>query len=122
MIKNRFITEVLISFVLVVLAGLLLNPFSWFMPSKMVMTIIISLVVVFGFFSAFVWREQARDEREMMHRTVSGRIAFLSGVLILIIGIIVQGLQHKVDIWLVLTLLVMIFAKIITNVYNNLNN
>lgn len=121
--RNKiFITEFIISIVLLVLAVLLLNPFKWFMPSSMVMTIIVGLAVAFILFSTFIWKEKARDERELLHRTASGRIAFLSGVLVLVIGVIVEGLKHEVDIWLVLALTVMIMAKVITSIYNNLNN
>lgn len=120
--NNAFVNEIIAALILVVLVGTLLNPFNWFMPSPVVMMLILAVVVVFILFTTFVWKERARDERELMHRTIAGRIAFLSGVAMLVLGIIIEGLNHAVDVWLVLTLTVMIFAKIITSIYNNLNN
>ena len=120
--NNAFANEIIAAFVLILLVGTLLNPFNWFMPGPVVMMLILSLVVVFILFTAFIWKERARDERELWHRTIAGRVAFLSGTAVLILGIIIQGLNHNVDVWLVLTLTVMIFAKIITSIYNNLNN
>ena len=120
--NNAFANEIIAALVLILLVGALLNPFGWFMPSPVVMMLILGLVVVFILFTAFVWKERARDERELWHRTIAGRVAFLSGVSVLVLGIIIQGLNHNVDVWLVLTLTVMIFAKIITSIYNNLKN
>ena len=120
--NNAFANEIIAAFVLILLVGTLLNPFNWFMPTPVVMMLILGLVVVFILFTAFVWKEKARDERELWHRTIAGRVAFLSGTAVLILGIIIEGLNHNVDVWLVLTLTVMIFAKIITSIYNNLNN
>lgn len=119
---NIFASEIIAALILVVLMGGLLNPFHWFMPEPMVMMMILAAVVVFALFASFVWKEKARDEREQLHRTFSGRIAFLSGTAVLVLGIIIEGLNHKVDVWLVLTLTVMIFAKIIASIYNNLKN
>jgi len=120
--NNAFANEIIAALVLILLVGALLNPFGWFMPSPVVMMLILGLVVVFILFTAFVWKERARDERELLHRTIAGRVAFLSGVSVLVLGIIIEGLNHNVDVWLVLTLTVMIFAKIITSIYNNLKN
>lgn len=120
--NNAFANEIITALILVLLIVALLNPFSWFMPSPVVMMLILAVVVVFILFITFVWKERARDERELLHRTIAGRVAFLSGVAMLVLGIIIQGLNHNVDVWLALTLTVMIFAKIITSIYNNLKN
>lgn len=121
-IKNNFITEIIAAGILITLVLLLLNPFTWWMPDQMVMMLILALLIVFAVFAGLVWKEKARDERELLHRTSSGRVAFLSGICVLVIGIAVEGYAHSVDFWLVLTLAVMLFAKIATSIYNNLNN
>ena len=121
-VKNNFITEIIAAGILITLVLLLLNPFTWWMPDQMVMMVILALLIVFAVFAGLVWKEKARDERELLHRTSSGRAAFLSGICVLVIGIAVEGYFHSVDFWLVLTLAVMIFAKIATSIYNNLNN
>ena len=116
--KNNSIQEIIISIVLVILLVLLLNPLYFWMPNMMLMTIIVGLVLVFSMFVVFVWREQAQDEREELHKLKSGRIAFLAGASILMIGIVVEGLSHDIDIWLIIALSVMILSKVIGLAYN----
>ncbi len=115
--KNNFLQEICISLTLIVLLILLINPFDFWMPNTFLMMIVVGLVVVFTFFAFFIWRENAKDERDALHRLMAGRIAYLTGAGTLVIGITVQSLQHNIDIWLVVILGVMIFAKIIGNIY-----
>jgi putative flippase GtrA len=103
--------ELIVSIVLVVLLSLCANPFGLWMPDAVVTMIIVGLVVAFGIFSSFIWRETAADERESLHRMLAGRLAFLVGAGVLLLGIIVQSLNHNVDSWLVYSLVAMIFAK-----------
>ncbi len=117
-----FIKEIVAGVVLTFLVSALLNPFGWLMPSPTVMMLNWALVAVFAIFVGLVWKEQARDERELVNRTMADRAAFLAGLGVLVVGIIVQGLEHRIDQWLVAALAVMIFAKIVTSVYNNFNH
>ena len=112
--------EILISGALIILLGLLLNPLGFWMPTTFHMAIVLGLVVVFALFSSFIWRENARDEREGLHKMMAGRIAFFAGTAVLVIGIIVQSFKHELDFWLVLTLGTMIFAKIIGLLYGRI--
>ena len=114
--KNN-LSEVFISIVLIVLLALFLNPFSWFMPSMLVMTLLAVLLIAFFIFAAFVWREKAGDEREQTHQMLAGRVAFLVGSGVLVLGIIIQEYQHALDPWLVYTLGAMILAKVGTLLY-----
>lgn len=115
--KNNFTKEIAVSLVLIVLTVLLLNPFHFWMPEMMVMVILGFTLVIFAIFASFILREQATDEREVMHRMLSGRIAFLTGSALLTLGIIVQSLDHTVDEWLVITLVIMILSKIVSRIY-----
>jgi len=110
--KNSFAQEVAISVVLVALLGFLLNPFGTFMPDMMIMTLLAILAVVFAAFAVFVWKESAADEREGFHRLLAGRSAFLAGSAVLVLGIIVQSLNHALDPWLLLALAAMILVKV----------
>jgi len=94
-----------------VLAVLLVNPTDIFMPEPIVMMLILALFAFFGLLALFVFKERARDEREEALRMKAGRAAFIVGGSILVIGIGVQGFQHNVDPWLVLSLAGMVFAK-----------
>ena len=116
--KNNFTYETIISLVLLVLAVLLLNPFGFWMPDMMLMSILALVVVVFAIFATFLMKERAFDEREASHRMLAGRVAFLSGSLVITLGIIFQSLKHEVDPSLVITLFVIILSKFIARIYS----
>lgn len=120
--KNSFIPEITVVILLVVLLALLINPFSWWMPDMMLMTMIAALAALFAFVISFVWRERPRDERETAHVMLAGRYAFMSGTLLLVIGIVVQSWQHQLDAWLPITLGVMVMAKVVGIVHGRLRH
>jgi hypothetical protein len=118
--KNN-IAEILIPLSLVAIALLLLNPFTFWMPSMMLIVILAIGLVVLALFASFVLREKNIDERDMLHSSIAGRNAFLAGVSVLMIGIAIEGYMHHVDMWLVLALIVMIIAKIVTRFWTDKN-
>lgn len=79
------------------------------------------VLVLFGIFASFILREKSTDERDSQHRTLAGRNAFLAGSAVIILGIIIQGLSHAVDEWLVITLIVMVVTKIGTRIWSDKN-
>ena len=115
--NNTLLNEILISIALVVLLILFLNPFDFWMPNKILMLMIVILIVVFSIFASFIWREDAKDERETLHKMIAGRFAFLVGSAVLVFGVVFQSFEHKVDIWLILALGLMILAKIVGLIY-----
>jgi len=112
--------EVSISGILIVLLVLFLNPLGFWMPTALLMMMVLGLVVVFSLFASFVWRENHRDEREGLHKMMAGRIAFLIGMALLTLGIIVQSFNHELDPWLVFILAGMIVAKVIGLIYGRI--
>ncbi len=116
--QNNFAQEIIVSVVLIVLLVLFINPFDFWMPNALLLTMVCVLVVVFMIFASFIWRENSRDEREGLHKMMASRIAFLAGTAALVIGIIVQSFRQELDFWLVLTLGIMILAKIIGLIYS----
>lgn len=119
--NNPLITEGFISFLLVVLLVLFLNPFQkiW-MPTMGAVMVILAVIIVFIFYISFFWKEAARDEREDMHRYFAGRFGFISGSGLLLAGILVESLNHKLDNWLVITLVGMVLGKVIGSLYSQL--
>jgi L-asparagine transporter-like permease len=115
--KNKYLTEIIVSLVLIVLLLMIINPRNVFMPSMSQEMFTTATVVVFGFFASLILREQTKDEREDKHRGLAGRSAFLSGVTVLLCGIVIQVLNHNLDTWLVFTLVVMILIKIVNRIY-----
>lgn len=105
--------------ILVFLLILIVNPFHIWMPDMVHMMFVTALLLVFGFFASVIMRESAHDERDGVHRMHAGRAAFLTGSLLLIAGIIYQGLSDRLDIWLPVTLVSMIIAKIGSRFYTD---
>ncbi len=120
--KNNFLQEITVSVVLIVLLILFLNPFELWMPPALLMMMVLGLVIAFSIFASFIWRENSIDEREGLHKMMAGRIAFLAGTSVLVIGIIVQSFRHTLDFWLVLTLGTMILAKIVGLMYGRIKH
>lgn len=119
--NNPLIGEGLISLLLIVLVALFLNPLQklW-MPTMGATTMVLAVIIIFIIFISFFWKEQAHDEREAVHRLVAGRFGFIFGAAILLLAIIAQTLQHRLDDWLVVALVGMVIGKIIGNAYSQL--
>jgi len=115
--NNLFFNELTVSVILVILLALFLNPLDFLMPPPFLSMLIIFLIAIFGIFAAVIWREKPRDEREGFHSMYAGRLAFLTGSTILVIGIVIQELRHSTDPWLIYALTGMITAKIIGFLY-----
>ena len=119
--KPMFSSEVAIASVLIGILIVCLNPFGLFMPPPILNMLLIILLITFGIFAATVWREHEKDEREKFHKLFAGHLAFLTGTTLLVIGIIIQELNHTLDPWLVYTLVGMVLAKIIGRIYSERN-
>ncbi len=118
--KNNFWQEIVASSIFIVLLFLFLNPFGFWMPDILLMMMILGLIVMFAIFASFVWKENHKDEREGFHKMMAGRVAFLVGTALVVLGIIIQSFEHQLDSWLVFTLGGMILAKIITLIYSRI--
>jgi hypothetical protein len=118
--KNN-IKEIILTICLIVVAALLLNPFDFWMPNMLVMCMLAIILALFGLFAGLVLREKSQDERDDIHKGLAGRNAFLSGCVVLITGIFVQGLSHTIDMWLILALITMIITKVVTRIWTDKN-
>jgi di/tricarboxylate transporter len=114
--KNNLV-HIFLALVLVVLLVLLMDPFMYWMPPMVAMTVLLVAVVVLCVWSGFVMKEQASDEREALHRMNAGRVAYLLGIGILTLALVVQGLAHEIDPWIALTLGVMVISKLAARLY-----
>ena len=102
--KNSGLIEIILSAAVVILAVILVNPAGFWMPNMVTISLVLLLVVVFAVFAGFIWKEQTRDEREVLHRMMAGRIGYLFGAAALVVAIVVEGFAHRVDPWLVIAL------------------
>jgi len=113
------LVETISAIVILGIAVLFLNPGRLSMPDTVQSMLILGLIVAFLTFAAYVFREKSSDERESMHILTAGRISYLVGVGTLILGIIMQALDHKIDPWIVIALCAMVFSKLLSRIYSH---
>jgi hypothetical protein len=104
---------VLISFFALTLADLV--PF-W-MPMMGEMVVLLIATVLICIWMGFILFERAADEREAVLKYQSGRFAYLAGIFILLVALIVQGFSHSIDPWVPITLAAMVVVKQLTRLY-----
>ena len=120
--KLRFAMEVIVSSLLILILILFLTPTQLTMPKSLEMLLLVVLIVGFLLFAGLIWKEKAIDEREDFHRLAAGWLSFLAGSAVLVIGIVVQGLQHEIDPWLIYVLSVMILTKIFSRIFHEIRH
>ena len=113
---NNFLPIAIVG-LLGVLLFTLTDPFMYWMPSMVQMLALTIAAALLVIFSGFFIRERAGDEREVLHRMQAGRAAFLSGISILTIALVFQGLHHEIDAWIPMALIAMISAKLVARWY-----
>lgn len=79
---------------------------------------LLGATVLLAIWAGFVMYERAPDEREAIHRMNAGRIAYLSGIVLLTVALVTQGLAHEIDPWISLTLGTMVLVKLISRFYS----
>ena len=112
-------SEGLLGVAIVVALVLLINPFNILMTSVATLTIIMLLALAVIAFAVFIWREKPQDEREALHSLTAGRVSYLIGGGVLVTAIIVQSVQHDLDLWLAVTLGAMVMTKLIVSAWTN---
>lgn len=102
-----------LAFFLLTLADLV--PFWMPMMGEMIALLIVSLLMLT--WVGFVMKEVAHDEREVLLKMKSGRLAYLSGLAVLMLALIVQGFTHAIDPWIAIALAVMVVSKLFSRLY-----
>lgn len=114
--KNN-IFQIVTALALLALLLLLTDPFMLFMPDMLGMAILLSATALLCIWAGFIMREKAHDERENIHRMNAGRVAYLLGIAVLTIGLVVQGIAHEIDPWVAAALAVMVTGKVAAHLY-----
>lgn len=102
-----------LAFFLLALADLI--PFWMPMMGEMIALLIVSILMLA--WVGFVMKEVAHDEREVVLKMKSGRAAYLSGLGVLMVALIVQGFAHAIDAWIAIALAVMVISKLASRLY-----
>ncbi len=119
-IKESPWAEAIVSFFLIVCLVVFLRPMGLLMPETAEMVVLTLFILAYFVFLSFIWKEKPADERDYAHQMAAGRASFLIGSGTLTVGIIFQALQHNIDPWLIISLAVMILAKILMRLYAKL--
>lgn len=116
------IAEILVSIAFIVLLALKLDPFDLFMPNKIQMSVLALLVAAAGLYAGILFRQKARDEREALHLYRASRFAYVAGVALLVLAIVVQSFRGGADRWLFYILAGMVIVKLAILVWSRARN
>ncbi len=104
--------HIAVALLVAVLLLLLTDPFMYWMPPMAGMAALVLACVLLLGWAGFVMYESASDEREAMLRMNAGRVAYLAGIAVLTIALLVEGLSHAIDPWIAGALAAMVIAKV----------
>jgi len=102
-----------ITFFLLALADFI--PFWMPMMGEMIALMMVTVLLLI--WAGLIVSESANDEREVYIKSQSGRVAYVAGLLVLILALVVQGLAHAIDPWIPVALAVMVSTKLLTRLY-----
>lgn len=119
-IKIIFEIVLLIFFVSILI--LLWNPMHLWMPSALLMSGTLAIAILTALITGFFWKEQARDERELVNRMSTDRFAYFTGIAVLTLGIITQNPSEPYDPRILAGLGAMIVAKGIGAIYHEIKH
>lgn len=114
--KSKLV-QVLVAVVIVFFLLALGDYLPFWMPNMNEMLVLLVVTLLMLTWASFVMFEKAVDEREVMLRMHAGRVAYLSGIGVLLLALIVQGFAHTIDPWIMLALGVMVVAKLGARLY-----
>ncbi|OGY98657.1 MAG: hypothetical protein A2855_01340 [Candidatus Liptonbacteria bacterium RIFCSPHIGHO2_01_FULL_57_28] len=115
--KNN-ILSIAIALAFVALLILLTDPFMAWMPPAGLAAVLLAVAVLMCAWIGFIIYERAGDEREEAHRMQAGRAAYLSGIAVLTVALVVQGLAHDIDPWISGALAAMVLVKLAARLYS----
>ena len=89
----------------------------FWMPMMGEMTALVLVTSLLIVWAGFVIQEKAHDEREVILKMKAGRVAYVSGLGVLMVALVVQGVQHSIDPWIAIALAVMVVSKLLTRLF-----
>ena len=114
---NKKYLHILVAGVLAFFLLTLADLVPFWMPMMGEMMVLLLVVILLLVWAGFVMQETAHDEREVLLKMKSGRVAYLSGLGVLMLALVMQGIQHAIDPWIAVTLAVMVITKLATRLY-----
>ncbi len=116
---NANMYQIVLALLLVALLFALTDPFMYWMPEAMLMSVLVVASALMAIWVGMMARERGGDERDLYHRTIAGRVGYAAGIITLTIALLVQGFTHTLTLWVPLTLGVMVLAKLSARLYSD---
>ena len=113
----KFFSETAVALILLFFLLWFINPFGFWMTDAFHMTLLGLVAALFAIFAMFLWKEKAADERAVLHRFMAARFAYTVAGVVLLLGTVLEALEHSIDPWLPSALAAMVLAKIIGRFY-----
>ncbi len=117
--KNKII-YIIAAAILLALLATISDPFMLWMPPKAGMAALVFIAVLMSAWVGLVMYESVTDEREALHRMRAGHAAYVSGIVVLTVALVSQGVSHSIDPWVAGALAAMIVAKLGIRLYSDL--
>jgi hypothetical protein len=110
--------DIIVPLIVMVTALAFIDPFMYLMPGMLVSFVLGILMIATVFYGLIIFKESARDEREVAVRAFADRHAGLVGTIGLVLVIVYQVLVvHRVDTVIVVILIAMIITKYLAHLY-----
>lgn len=109
--------HILLAAALIISLALLSDPFMIWMPPAAATAALLAAAAIMCVWIGFIARERGGDERDLQHRMNAGRAAYLSGLAVLTVALIVQGFAHQIDVWVAVALAAMVVSKLAARIY-----
>jgi len=117
--KYKLLSDIVLLAGLGIMSLLAVAPGTFVMPTSAQMLLLVVVLGLISAFLVFLWREQPDDEREAFNQAIASRSAYIVGASVLIIAMVVQSLNHRVDPAIPLALLAMIATKLVVQHIRN---
>jgi hypothetical protein len=114
---HKKVIQISLAIVVIFFLAVLADLVPFWMPMMGEMIVLLLVTVCLLVWVAFILAEQAVDEREVVLAMKSGRIAYVAGLLFLLLALIVQVFAHAVDPFIPVALAVMVGSKVLSRLY-----
>jgi len=96
--------------------GLLIFRLCYLEHSMFFMLLSAALVILFGVYAIFIWKEKPRDEREELHARISDRYGLLVGGGVMLAIILYESVTYMPSPFVIISLLALVVGKIIGSI------
>jgi hypothetical protein len=105
--------EIIATIGLFIILGIIWNLNDFYYSDMLLASIVTVFIILIIFTSIILVKDKPADEREEHHHYIANQSAFIAGTTVISVALVIQAINHTVDQWLIITLIVMILTKLI---------